>query len=447
MSGQHALLSPSGFKALMLCPAKPAMERGLADDGNEYADEGTAAHFLGAWCLNERVEAASFVGERIVVGPAGESFETVDGPGGSPVFEVTDDMADHVQVYIDKVRERVAMYEQLGATVELFVEQAVPIGHITGEEGAEGTADAVIVADFPDGRVLIEVIDLKFGRGVEVEAEDNPQLKLYALGAGEKYGMVYDFTHASMLICQPRAGGTTEASCTYPELVQWGLDVADAAAKQAFYWLRAADAGLDILGGCRAHEDACRFCKAKGDCPALDQAVSGALQREFTDLTTADAVERDAIVSASVTTAQAAGALGAKMDAVPLVEMWCKAIRGRVEKELLEGKHVAGYKLVPGRKGARAWSSTEDAEKLLKGMRLKKEEMYEFSVISPTTAEKLLKATPKRWAKVQTLITQNDGKPSVAPLSDKRPALDIQPVSSEFTPITEPSPATADDLV
>jgi hypothetical protein len=174
--------------------------------------------------------------------------------------------------------------------------------------------------------------------------------------------------------------------------------------------------------------------------------VSKVLAREFTDLTTADEPQREAIVDASVKVAETTGELGTKMDAVPLVEMWCKAIRGRVEKHLLEGKAVAGYKLVPGRKGARAWSDETEVEKTFKGMRLKKEQMYDFKVISPTTAEKLLKATPKRWAKVQTLISQGEGKPSVAPLSDKRQALQIQPLESEFTPITE-APATADDLV
>lgn len=431
---KHALLSPSGFKALMLCPAKPAMERGRADDASEYADEGTAAHFLGAWCLERGEQAPLYLGRLIHVTPEGASW---DGADGARSFAVTEEFAEHVQTYVDTVRDYV------GPDGQLFVEQALPIDHITGEQDAEGTGDAVILR----GDEII-VIDLKFGRGVEVQADDNPQLKLYALGALRKFDLVGDIIRARTVICQPRAGGTTEAECSVDELQAWARDVATPAAEKAMSLLWPANTPETIRAFCNPHEDACRFCKAKGDCPALDGAVSKALGAEFTDLTTEDQVERDAIVETSVATAQAAGGLGAKMDAVPLVELWCKAVRARTEKELLEGRTVPGYKLVAGRKGARAWGDAAAAETLLrKTFRLKVEDAYDLTLISPTKAEKLLKATPKRWAKAQALITQNDGKPSVAPVSDSRPALEVKPIESEFTPITSEAPATADDLV
>lgn len=438
MSGKHALYSPSGFQALMLCPAKPAMERGHPDDSSEYADEGTAAHFLGAEWLQGNMTPQ--VGDVIAVHAEG-TCDWLDGMpqtnrhADSRYFKLDDEFIGHVQTYVNTVRDYV------GPDGELFVEQSLPIGHITGEEDAEGTGDAIILR----GDELI-VGDLKFGRGVEVSAEDNPQLKLYGLGALEKFDLVGDIKRVRTFICQPRAGGTSEAVYTVDELQAWAAEKATPAAKLArrIYALKNIS---EVQALCQPHEDACRFCRAKADCSALAGKVEAALQREFTDLTTASEPERDAIVEASVATAEAAGDLGAKMDAVPLVEMWCKAIRGRVEKHLLEGKPVAGYKLVQGKRGNRAWSDASEAEKTLKGMRLKKEQMYEFSLISPTSAEKLLKATPKRWNKVQTLITQADGKPSVAPISDKRPPLQVRPMEAEFTPITDTSPATADDLV
>lgn len=432
---QHALLSPSGFKALMLCPAKPAMERGRPDDSSEYADEGTAAHFLGAHCLTHEAHARDYLGRRIVVYENGEcAFFTEDlDLRGSRQFLVDDSFAQHVQTYVELVREY-----HLG-NGDLLVEQALPIDHITDEDGAEGTGDAVIVREDE-----IIVVDLKFGRGVEVTADDNPQLKLYALGALRKFDLVGDVERIVMVICQPRAGGRSEATCTVDELREWARTVAIPAANTAMLIYQQPDEAVAIAK-CNPHEDACRFCKARGDCPALDRFAQDAIGREFTDLTTASEPERDAIVQGAVTTAAVGGQLGAKMDAVPLLEIFCKAVRARVEKELLEGREVAGYKLVAGKKGARAWSDEADAEKALKAMRLKKEQMYAFSVISPTAAEKLLKPTPKRWAKLQPLIKQTEGKPSVAPLTDKREALAIQPVASEFTPITESS--TADDLV
>jgi hypothetical protein len=108
-------------------------------------------------------------------------------------------------------------------------------------------------------------------------------------------------------------------------------------------------------------------------------------------------------------------------------------VRGRIEHELLNGNVVPGVKLVQGRRGARQWLSTEEAEALLKSMRLKQEQMYNFKLISPTQADKLLaKESPRRWKKVEALITQRDGSPSVAPESDKRPALVIAPPADDF---------------
>ena len=377
----------------MLCPAKPAMERGLPDKSSEYADEGTAAHELAA---------------RALLSPRGDWFD------GS-------EMSGYVERYVEVVRD------YLGDG-ELFVEQAVPIAHITGEDGAEGTADAVILR----GDEII-VIDLKYGRGVEVSAEGNPQLMLYALGALEKFGLSGDFQRARMVISQPRVSSApSEFAMTVAALVEWGLETAWAAATKARFLLQVWNPRM-ALEECKPHPDACRFCKAKGKCPALDRTVQDALGAEFTDLTTSDKIEQEAIVARLV--GGPADTLGPKMDVVELIEMWCKAIRGAVEARLLDGQAVEGYKLVQGKRGNRAWVDAAQAETMLKSMRLKKEEMYEFKVISPTTAEKILKAQPKRWKRVAPLITQGEGKPSVAPMSDKRPAIEITPLESEFIAI------------
>lgn len=413
----HALLSPSGFKALMLCPAKPAMERGLPDKSSAYADEGTAAHELAAMALEDNRDASSYVGT------------VIDVDGNEFIVDI--DMAAYVQDYLDIVRD----YQGDGT---LFVEQALPIGHITGEDGAEGTGDAVIVR----GNELI-VIDLKFGRGVEVDAEMNPQLMLYGLGALEKFDLVGDIEHVRMVVSQPRISrAPSEFDMPVASLVEWGLTVADSAAKKAMMIYNGEGIYKVVEQWCDPHEDACRFCKAKPTCSALSQKVEYSLGAEFTDLTTEDKIEQEQIVK-QLTVGLSAEQLSAKMAAVELVEQWCKAIRGRVEKELLDGGHVAGFKLVQGKRGARAWTSPEEIEAVMKAMRLKKEEMYDFKLISPTTAEKILKSHPKRWARVAPFITQPEGKPSVAPVSDKRPALELKPIEAEFTAINE----TAEDLI
>lgn len=441
MTGNHAVLSPSGFKALMLCPGKPAMEMGLPDNGNEYSSEGTAAHFLGSECLTHGLNAIYYAGRKIIVTPDGACWD--DGVGAkptAPTFKVDEEMVEAVQVYIDTVRGIIAAHKLKGATVELFVEQALPIGHITGEEGAEGTGDCIIVAAYPDGKTIIEVGDLKYGKGVEVSAEDNPQLKLYALGALEKFGMVYDFTEAVCWISQPRIKSEpSETTYGVDALFKWADEVATPVANLAL-GLYDSQKGLDDF--LNPAEEACRFCKAKATCPALTGKVQEAIEAEFTDLTTADALGKEEIIKELVA-AVPVDLLGAKMDAVALIEDWCKAIRGRVEQQLLAGNAVAGYKLVQGKQGNRAWVDADQAEAAMKSMRLKKDEMYDLKLISPTTAEKILKDSPKRWKKVQELITRSDGKPSVAPVSDKRPALEIKPVESEFVAIAE----GAEDLV
>jgi hypothetical protein len=129
------------------------------------------------------------------------------------------------------------------------------------------------------------------------------------------------------------------------------------------------------------------------------------------------------------------------MAAVPVVEIWCKAVLAEGERRLLAGVPVDGWKLVEGRRGSRKWSDTADAEAALKAMRLKHDEMYEYSVISPTTAEKLAKAGSlgaRQWTKLQALIVQAEGRPSVAPASDKRPAISVAPVDADFAPVAQP---------
>lgn len=425
---KHAVLSPSGFKALMLCPGKPAMEMGLPDESSEYADQGTAAHFLGSTCLEEKADADFYADLKILVSEdyTGWDADKPDGATGR-TFKVDEEMVEAVQVYVDTVRA----YQ--GHDGELFTEMSLPIDHITGEEGAEGTSDTVICR----GTELV-VIDLKYGKGVEVSAEDNPQLKLYALGALKWFDITGDFETVRMVISQPRVTrAPSEDVMDVADLVAWGEGQAMLASAKATIQLHNVRDGVGVdPASLTPAEDACRFCKAKATCPKLEATVKAALDAEFTDLTTADALGKEEIIKTLVAEVPV-DLLGAKMDAVALIEDWCKAIRGRVEQQLLAGNAVAGYKLVQGKQGNRAWADADDAEKLMKSMRLKKDEMYDLKLISPTTAEKILKDSPKRWKKVQPLITRSDGKPSVAPVSDKRAALEIKPVESEFSAIVE----------
>lgn len=422
----HALLSPSGSYKWLACAGSLAMEDGMPDDGNKYSDEGNCAHAVAAMCLTESKPAAAYVGRRIEV-------------GNCRTFEFNSDMVVPVQEYLNYIRHRMESYRLAGATsVELHVEQSVPIGHITGEPGACGTADAVIVAQWKTGMVLIDVTDLKFGQGVEVRAEENPQLMLYTLGAIELLGMIYDFTEPQIQInvFQPRKQSLpSEWECSYTRLLEFAQQASKAGAA-AMYVYNSQPSNIEehLTPG-----DHCRksFCKARASCPKLASFVQEQVGADFEIIEKAEFNASAAgHIAATAPVVLTDDQLGLKQDAVDLIEDWCRAVRAETERRLLAGIAVpsprGGYKLVQGRQGARAWSDSAEAEKLLKSFRLKNEEMYEFKLISPTTAEKLLKESPKRWTKAQALITRSDGKLSVAPVSDKRPAVEIKPVIDDF---------------
>lgn len=416
---EHARLSPSGAKRWMQCPASVTMEVGLPEWDTAYADDGTASHELAKWCLTEDKDAAAFLGRVIEVKGVERGEPTIR------EFEVDEERAENVQIYVDLVRD----YAKLG---ELLVEQRLPIGHITGEDGAEGTGDAVVLTR--DDEII--VVDLKYGRGVAVSAESNHQGMLYALGALERYGMLGDFKRVRIVISQPRINpAPSEWACTVDELQAFAKEAADAAqlcrmaAEFKANWYGKAESGY--YG---PSDDACRFCKAKANCPALAKKVQTDVGADFEDLTALDTPSVEAATSVVDLVPEDPETLAAKMQAIDVIEDWCKAVRAEVERRLLGGKQVPGYKLVQGKRGARAWSDATAVEELLrKTFRLTIEEAYNLKLISPTQAEKVLKDSPKRWAKAQALVTQSEGKPSVAPDSDKRPALVLAPIENDFT--------------
>ena len=345
----------------------------------------------------------------------------------SKKIEVTAEMAAQVQKYIDYVRS---------IKGELLVEQRLSISHLTGEPDSFGTSDAVILA----GDEIV-IVDLKYGRGVKVDAERNEQLAIYALAALREFEFLGDFKTARLVIHQPRLDHVSE----------WDLPIdgpggdgigslnkfAESVQKQAAVAIEFIGKPVEFVkpDDLKPNDKTCRWCSAKATCPALAKKVEADVGAEF------DAI--DATTIAQIESAPD-DILATKMAAVDLIEDWCKAVRAEVERRLFVGIPVAGYKLVEGRRGSRKWSNEQEVEATMKSMRLKLEEMYDFSLISPTSADKLHKAGtigPRQWPRLQELITQSEGKPSVAPASDKRPALVIAAAADEF------ADETACDLV
>lgn len=391
MPGQHALMSPSKAHRWAACPGSVALSVGYPEDSSKYADEGTDAHTLAADCLISCKDAAAFEG-RIL-------------PNGTVVDS---DMVGFVQEYLD------AVTAELTPGPELFVEAAYSIAFITGEEGAEGTADAVVLAPATHGSAL-HVFDLKYGKGVKVDAVENLQLVMYAAAVYADVSLYSDVTRIHLHIVQPRMGHHDVWSLS-PEDLQVHVEELRRAAALADAALAAGDRD-ETWERAYLHpgEDQCKWCRAKAACPALGKMSTHMVETNLDGLADLDATINGIPSADSDQLAYWYTLLGA-------IEGWCSAVKAEAFRRAEEGK-LAGFKLVSGKRGARAWASAEEAETTLKSMRLKVEEMYDLKLISPTQAEKLLKESPRRWKRLLPLVTQSPGKPTLVPVTDPRPAL------------------------
>jgi len=381
---KHALMSPSGAERWVNCAGSVPLSAELPDESSKYAEEGSCAHEVAALSLIQHTPAATFIGR---------SFHNT---------EVAEEMAEHVDFYVQSVRDYIT-----DPTDDLHIEVAVPITPITGEPDAAGTADAVVLSYVNQE---ITIIDLKYGRGVRVQAEQNLQLILYALAVLGMYGVIVEWKSVRLVIVQPRAGGVSEWVIAVEALETYAKTLRLAADR-----VRQAQSDGPV-GHLNPGPKQCMWCRAKGTCPAL----------------TAQVLEDVAAIPVATSTTEIAHLLP-RLD---MIEDWCKALRGEAERRLLAGIPVPGYKLVEGKRGNRAWDDPKQIEAVLKRMRLKTAQMYTLKVISPTTAEKVLKNQPKRWTKLQAHITQSAGPATVAPVSDPRPIFVPVVSSAEFQPIT-----------
>lgn len=427
----HALLSPSGAHRWTRCAGSVVLEQGQDDTGSAHARWGTCVHEVGALVLSSAVKTADdgaytreFWEPENAEAYIGRVFQ-IDGHD----VEFDMEMADCVNDYVAHVES----FWEPGDI--LLVEQAVPLAHITGEVGATGTSDCIILK--LHAREIV-VIDLKGGRGVQVDAEDeendaegepllNQQGAMYGDGAREEHDLIYGpFDRVRIVIIQPRLNHVSEVVAT-PERLARNIALIRARASSAMSYLAINRQGALIPDSSLAPgEKQCKFCSAKAICPALEGAVSEALALtapparadEFPDLS----IGKQAAAAVPEQPIKVDGTRLAKAwKAIPLVELWANAVRDAVHEALHDGKEVGDLCLYEGRAGARAWADVAAAEATLKAAKVKVDEMYDRKLISPTEAEKrLAKSRKPLWAKLAPLISRSETQPVVGVQGDPK---------------------------
>jgi hypothetical protein len=407
MSDYHAIASPSSAEKWLSCANSLAAEVGQPDSASPAADLGTDKHELLTACLFDGLNAGDYRGRIMGRGHAAHAEFCAD-----------------VQNVVDNVRARILNYENLGYRVEMDLEQDVPIDHITGEENATGRADVVLRIYTKLGD-WAEVIDAKFGYS-EVQP-DTPQLKLYGAGVIEKFALTDEFDFITCIIEQPaRSKESIEApAIKTAELLQWAEEVAKPAAVKALLIRSMIGERALKMEDFKVTEKGCMWCKAAAVCPARIVHVEEVIEAGFDTLYEGNGNPVEVEFLDGVR-------LGQKFEHLEIIEDWIKAVRARIELELLAGKSIPGLKLVAGKKGNRQWVSDDEAEAMLKKFRVKQDQMYSFKLLGPKPILEMMKDRPRQLKHIEALIVQPNGKPHVALESDKRLALEIKPLEDGF---------------
>lgn len=361
------------------CPGSLNKSDGLPEETSEFSSEGTAAHAVRDRCLTEGLDVEALVGEWI--------------PADDLRFEVTADWVHYLQPGIDRIREARGFVWVFEHRTEM--DPWIP--------GGFGTLDAGgISAEW----IIID--DLKFGRGVVVDAVRNKQLMIYALGFWMNYARHKTKARKFLLrIDQPRvAGQGSEWETTLEELLEFAEELEAAV-------LRTLDPEAPLNPGVKQ----CQFCRAGRNlrCEALDEFVLDLLGLVPTDLDKPVKEKPELIATDTMNTERRSYIL----QHAAMVSTWINTMKATALSDAIQGEEVPGFKAV-ATEGDRAWSSEQRIEELFKG-KIPDRDLYTRRVKSPAQMELVLGT--RNWAKAQELIHRPEGKPALVPESDKRPAL------------------------
>ena len=396
MSGKHALLSPSGAAKWLACPGALALESliNVSDTGSSYAREGTAAHKVLETSLREDLPPSTFLDHYVVITDDGESI-AIDGydQDNENHIKVTQDMVNAVEVAVEYV-------ERLQAK-NSFYEQRVDFSHIVPD--GSGLSDIVLevyekVAENKKVNTLY-VIDYKHGKGIRVDAFENPQLMLYGLGSLDSLDTLFerDIERVILVVLQPRTDNISEYEISVDDLVAWGNEIR-AQAQLAYDLYERAQAGEEIEAKYyNPTEKGCRWCQGSRtkSCKAQAQAGYSAAVEGFDDMTTE---QRDFVTSEPLHNDQVVDSmlldntnLAAIHKSMKIFLSFAAELDAEIRSRISAGERVPGLKLIPTEK-PRAWIGDEaDAVKAMRTAGLQKKDYEVIKTITPSQAEKLLK--------------------------------------------------------
>ena len=378
----HALLSPSAAHRWINCTAAPRLEATVEDSGSSYAAEGTLAH---AYCAMKLKE---FLGRDI-------SDEAAEIAELDSQYH-TGEMDEYTDTYKTIVLEK---YNAARASVEdaqLLVETRLDFSNYIPD--AFGTADAIIIADG-----TIEVIDFKYGKGVKVSAYRNPQMMIYALGAYDRFNFEYKINRVCMTIIQPRIDNLSEYQLPVPELMAWTDEVLVPKANEAYY----AENPQQVPG------EWCKFCKVKSQCRALTQMCTEAIKAD-PKLVSTEELAKDIL------------------PVLDTVKTWLTGVEEYALQQALSGVQLPGWKIVEGR-SIRKIVNPDAAAVALNKAGYKTTEIYKPQEMRTITELEKLCGKKQFAAICGEYIEKPKGKPTLAPESDKRPAMN--PAADDFKDI------------
>ena len=368
----HAILSASGASRWMACTPSARLEEQFPDSTSEYAREGTLAHEL---CeLKIRKNLIEPMHTRTYNSKLKKIKE-------HELWQ--DEINKHTDTYLEYIQGLVHSYN---CTPAVMVEKKVDFSSYVPD--GFGTADCIIIAEG-----TLHVIDFKYGKGVAVSAENNPQMKLYGLGAYLEYSFLYAIDKVKMTIVQPRLDDISECEISTTELMEWAEEVVKPLAEKAYK-----GEGTYIAG------NHCKFCRAKATCRERARMNLETSKFDFKE----PALLSDEEVGEALKMAQD-------------LAKWAEDLKDYALAESLKGKLIPGWKAVEGR-GSRVFTDNEEALKVLIGSGIDETMLYERKQLTLAQIEKVL--GPKQFKElVGSYVEKAAGKPTLVVETDKREAI------------------------